>query len=235
VRAVRAIRLALLLIALAAGSGCSKHHLPPNAPPTTGTLQGTVLLTGTRTDTTGAVVDSFSVADGTGILVYLVSNGLPADSTATSSGSYRFQNVRPDTYQVMVRPIPAVERQVTVIQELGTTVATPIVVCDLGLLTVIPNPSGGVAHIYFDLPAYEGLILNVRALDGRVLRTLLSAELLPGGHAVNWDGLDGDGIPVNPGTYYLAFESAGDNRLAVVRRVPLPAGPGTIGGTEPAR
>lgn len=74
-----------------------------------------------------------------------------------------------------------------------------------------PNPTAGATTLRFVIPN-TWLPQSVRVVvydeAGRIVRHLLSAELLPGAHSVSWDGADDAGNAVGAGRYFLRIESA---------------------------
>jgi len=84
------------------------------------------------------------------------------------------------------------------------------------LLACSPQPiSGWPATISFrvgDDDNWEGEppgALTVYDVRGRLVRRLLDAPLGHGDHSVDWDGLDGAGLPVASGCYLLALDVGG--------------------------
>ncbi len=80
----------------------------------------------------------------------------------------------------------------------------------LRLWTLDPNPSAdGSVHLQFELPSSGPVRLQVFAVDGRLVRDLVDADLPAGRHAVVWDKITNDGTRVHPGVYLArgAYES----------------------------
>lgn len=80
----------------------------------------------------------------------------------------------------------------------------------LQLRSLDPNPSaGGSASLQLELPGSGRLQLRVFAVDGRLVRVLVDAELSAGRHAVSWDKTASDGTQVHPGVYLVrgSFEA----------------------------
>ncbi len=66
-----------------------------------------------------------------------------------------------------------------------------------------PNPFAFATSLRFELPQDERARVDVFAVNGRRVTTLLDAELPAGRHDAVWDGLDERGAPVPAGRYYL--------------------------------
>lgn len=70
---------------------------------------------------------------------------------------------------------------------------------------VAPNPTSGRASVSFTVggTAPQQVTVSVHDIAGRRLALLHDGVLAPGAHAAAWDGRDGDGRPVRPGTYFV--------------------------------
>ncbi len=66
----------------------------------------------------------------------------------------------------------------------------------------VPNPFNPLTKIAFTLPSAQAVRLEVYAMDGRRVATLLDESRGAGRHEVVWDGRDGDGKVVASGTYF---------------------------------
>jgi hypothetical protein len=86
----------------------------------------------------------------------------------------------------------------------------------LALREISPNPSTGRTSIFYQLPARGRVMLRIHDLQGRVLRTLVDADLGAGQHQVVWDGTDDRGRPVGAGSYFARLQSGA---RATVRRM----------------
>jgi len=80
----------------------------------------------------------------------------------------------------------------------------------------MPSPFSGTTTIGFDLPSAPAGQLTWKTtariynLAGRLVRTVLAAELPPGPHAATWDGKDDRGVAMAPGVYFVAVETTRD-------------------------
>ena len=72
-----------------------------------------------------------------------------------------------------------------------------------------PNPFNSRIHLRFDLPRPAPAELRVYDLRGALVRTLVSAALGAGTHAVYWNGLDDAGNRAASGVYFVEMR-AGD-------------------------
>jgi len=83
-----------------------------------------------------------------------------------------------------------------------------------------PNPFNPVTTIDFDLMVAQKVELNIYAMNGRFIKTLLEEQLTPGRHVANWNGQDERGRPVSSGIYILSL-TAGDcvatKRMLLIR------------------
>lgn len=80
----------------------------------------------------------------------------------------------------------------------------------LMLCPASPNPFSGQTRIDYRLPQRTPVQLRLLAVDGRVVRTLLSGDVrAPGHHSVCWDGCDEKGQRAPAGIYYSRFDALG--------------------------
>lgn len=78
-------------------------------------------------------------------------------------------------------------------------------------LMAIPNPFNPLTTLRFDLPVGGRVHLEVYDVAGRLVRTLLDADLPAGNHQAVWDGKDASGRGMPSGSYFA--------RLSAGRRV----------------
>jgi flagellar hook assembly protein FlgD len=74
--------------------------------------------------------------------------------------------------------------------------------------------------VRFELPAAGHARLAIFDVAGRLVRTLVDADLAAGAAEAQWDGRDAGGTAVGSGTYLARLESGGDaavSRLVLVR------------------
>jgi YD repeat-containing protein len=96
-----------------------------------------------------------------------------------------------------------------------------IPVPNLVLYGASPNPFNPQTTIGFELPEQGGVKLRVFDLQGRLIRTLIHAEVLaPGRHDAVWNGRDDTGRQAAAGVYFYRLE-AGEfretKRMVLVR------------------
>lgn len=78
-----------------------------------------------------------------------------------------------------------------------------------------PNPFNPSTRLEYSLPAAGRVRLAVYDVAGRLVRTLVDAELPGGAHAAAWDGTDDHGRAAPSGTYFARLEA--DGRVATGR------------------
>ena len=89
----------------------------------------------------------------------------------------------------------------------------------LRLLGVAPNPFNPATTVRFALPRPAAVAVEVFALDGRRVRTLLRADLPAGEHAAGWDGSDDAGRPQPSGAYVVRIAADGRSDARKVQLV----------------
>lgn len=72
-----------------------------------------------------------------------------------------------------------------------------------------PNPFNPRTRLHFSVDRDGPVVISVRDVAGRQVRTLMRRHLPAGEHAVTWDGLDDRGDEVSSGVYLVSLESAG--------------------------
>jgi len=82
-----------------------------------------------------------------------------------------------------------------------------------------PNPVYDFTTIPFSAPSRMQARLEVYAIDGRRIRTLLDAPVEAGQHEIAWDRRDNSGVPVASGIYFyrLDTDTRSESRSMVVR------------------
>ncbi len=79
-----------------------------------------------------------------------------------------------------------------------------------------PNPLHGHTAIRFELPAATAVDVGVYDVLGRKVRTLGTGTMLPGEHAMRWDGRSDVGHAVESGIYYIHLETPGESESKAV-------------------
>jgi len=72
-----------------------------------------------------------------------------------------------------------------------------------------PNPFNPKTEIQFDLPENGIVEVAIYNLMGQKINTLISGELAPGFHKIEWNGKDLNGQSVSSGMYFYSFTSKG--------------------------
>ena len=84
-----------------------------------------------------------------------------------------------------------------------------------------PNPFNPLTRIGFDLPRETAVTLCIYDLSGRLVRELLTGEILPvGAQAVEWNGRDGAGRDQAAGLYVYRLRVGGvefTRKMSLVR------------------
>jgi hypothetical protein len=90
----------------------------------------------------------------------------------------------------------------------------------LGLGAPLPNPSADVVWIGCSLPAAGRVVIQIRDVSSRTIRTLADESMEAGSRVWAWDGKDDRGRRVGPGIYYYDLKVDGQ-RVASQRLVRL--------------
>ena len=77
-----------------------------------------------------------------------------------------------------------------------------------GLVGAVPNPFNPQTTITFNVVKGGRCELSLHDVQGRVVRTLVTADLTPGRHETIWDGLDERGHRVASGVYVARLKAA---------------------------
>lgn len=84
------------------------------------------------------------------------------------------------------------------------------------LLNNVPNPFNPTTAIEFNLPERNVVNLSIYDISGRVVRTLLSGELVAGfytgSQAIVWNGKDDSGNNVSSGVYFYRLRADGEDQ-----------------------
>ena len=76
------------------------------------------------------------------------------------------------------------------------------------LMQNYPNPFNPSTSIGFTLPESGNVKVSVYDMTGRLVSTLVDANMDEGVHMVDWDGTDSSGAMVSAGVYIYALESS---------------------------
>lgn len=87
-------------------------------------------------------------------------------------------------------------------------------------LAAFPNPFSGETTLTYDVPVSGGRVeLRIHDVSGRVVRTLVVGEAVPGRQVVTWDGRDDRGRALAHGLYLCRFEAPGYHRAQKLVRI----------------
>ena len=106
----------------------------------------------------------------------------------------------------------------TVSVTLGSTTAVPATPSVTSFAVPSPNPFRGMARLAFALARPGAVSLELFAVDGRRVRTLVSGTQQAGEYRLTWDGEDEQGHRLGAGVYYARLVTAqGTFRRTLVR------------------
>lgn len=77
----------------------------------------------------------------------------------------------------------------------------------LGLRT-FPNPFNSTATIVVDIDQTTRALVRIFGVEGRLLTTLWDGPLLRGSNIIRWNAMDGVGIPLASGVYFVRAETS---------------------------
>jgi hypothetical protein len=88
---------------------------------------------------------------------------------------------------------------------LALGVGSPPPAAQVSIESAVPNPFETGSTLRFTLPTRARATLRIHDLAGRVIRTLLDAEIDGGTRSLTWDARDDRGMRVPGGTYFARF------------------------------
>jgi hypothetical protein len=92
----------------------------------------------------------------------------------------------------------------------GLAESSPAPIEHYRLYSAVPNPFNPRTSIAFDVPAPGGRVkLAIHDVRGRLVKTLVDGEALPGHRVMAWDGTDDTGRGVSSGIFILSLEGGG--------------------------
>ncbi|MBN1466976.1 T9SS type A sorting domain-containing protein [candidate division KSB1 bacterium] len=107
--------------------------------------------------------------------------------------SYRLEEVSLDGQSTFYGPV-----QVSSTTDIADTPEMPR---EHSLAQNYPNPFNPVTAISYALPERSEMTLNIYAIDGKLVRTLVTGLQPAGVHTVSWDGANNAGEPMPSGLY----------------------------------
>ncbi|MCA9751792.1 MAG: SBBP repeat-containing protein [Gemmatimonadetes bacterium] len=99
-----------------------------------------------------------------------------------------------------------------------TDVAIGAGATELALGRPSPNPFEPSTRIEYVVPGETSVPVRLRVYDvaGQLVRELVNGVNAPGRHAATWDGVDGRGVAVASGVYFVRLEASGQARTGKV-------------------
>ncbi|TET22066.1 MAG: T9SS type A sorting domain-containing protein, partial [Candidatus Stahlbacteria bacterium] len=70
-----------------------------------------------------------------------------------------------------------------------------------------PNPFGTMTRISYELPAEGWVSIEIYAVSGERIKSLVAEHKKAGSYTVSWNGLDDKGIKVPTGVYFYRFQA----------------------------
>ncbi len=119
----------------------------------------------------------------------------------TNGGPWGFQYRTISAWKVYATPVP-------VAVDVGPTPSVDL------FLWNSPNPFNPATVIRFDLPEASRVKLAIYDIQGRLLRTLVDADLPQGDHKADWDGRNERGRNQASGVYFAVLR-AGDRSVTL--------------------
>lgn len=77
-------------------------------------------------------------------------------------------------------------------------------------VTAAPNPTSGTTVLFAQLAKSGAARLDLYALDGSLVRTLVNGTLEAGDHSFTWDGRDAEGRQVPTGVYFYRLKAGAE-------------------------
>ncbi len=114
--------------------------------------------------------------------------------------------------------VPATTEKVSSVNNAAGAVAN-----DFSLEQNFPNPFNPATTIRYKVGNASKVSLVLYDISGRIIRTLVNDEQIPGSHDVQWNGTNNDGISVASGTYFyrLIATNADGETHAETKRLTL--------------
>lgn len=156
----------------------------------------------------------------TNILIELSRNGGTTWETvadnAENNGSYIWKVLGPEADRCIVRVSDVFGTVSGVSDSLFLIRLYPVGVLNngetirtFGLYQNFPNPFNPETRIAFQSPQKARVSITIYDVQGRLIRSLIDQDVLPGEHSVTWDGRDHAGVKVPSGVYFYIMKSEG--------------------------
>lgn len=150
------------------------------------------------------------------------------DGTSTAFALSAIQRLDVDTSQVVVRvaqggvfTFPRSSLRAASLNgaaPAGVSPAPAGVAEALRLLPGYPNPARRSVTLAFELPRRTHVVVDVFAVTGQRVRTVVAGDLDPGSHVAVWDGADDHGRPVSNGLYFYRLRGATSAQRVTILR-----------------
>jgi flagellar hook assembly protein FlgD len=82
------------------------------------------------------------------------------------------------------------------------------------LLENYPNPFNPATTIRYSMTQPGQVTLKIYDITGRLVNTLIDAQMPQGIHRISWDGRDANGISVATGVYFYTIETPNMSKTA---------------------
>jgi flagellar hook assembly protein FlgD len=150
-----------------------------------------VIIFDTLSSLTTFYVNPSFIADSTGVILF---NGIEVPFTLTN-GMVSFKLIGQGTLQIIKCSV------------LGITEKQIVVPSKLTIINNYPNPFNPSTTINFNV--FENAPVNLKVYNsiGKLIRTLLNEDLIPGNYNRVWDGKDDAGKTVSSGLYIFVLNS----------------------------
>lgn len=208
-RTIRSVALLLLLAIPLLLAACGKDKVTkPNAY----TLTGRVRLTGTLKNAAGDSIDVQYVDDADSVPVYLYQGSTRKDSTRTTSGQYRFADLRGGPYSVATILWGDIGDTVSILSVTSNTAADTLLLESSPTMIGFPNPFQDSTAVRFALASPSAVEVIVRKPSGLTVSSLANVNMPAGYHQVMWHGKDDSQNTVPAGPYWILFRTGTDYR-----------------------
>jgi hypothetical protein len=136
------------------------------------------------------------------------------------NGGWVYENLRATVYIQNEATYEIIQSATAFLSEIEV-IPLPVgeqVVSPFELAGNYPNPFNPNTTIKFSLPSEQVVELNIYAVDGSLVTTLVNEQRSAGEHAVVWNGRDHTGAAVASGTYFyqLKADSFSDTKRMVL-------------------
>jgi hypothetical protein len=205
------------------GGGCLWS---PAAPLPSTQLGGTITLAVDSVDANGAVLGQALQPSASGLRVRVLSFAGLRDSSASDHGKFSVPVGAGFNWLVVGPSVATSDTFGPWFVGHAAVRGIRLTLRGKGSLAVFPNPvpQGAALRIQLSVAQAERIVLRIRAIDGRSVRTLYDGVLVAGVHAVVWDTRDDGGLQVPAGTYWVTCEGGSPATAAPLGALPVSPG-----------